>query len=98
MIKVMLLRGVKVDFIENINEMDELTNSEEQGMENYCFFFSSNKRFYILFANNKTIFSHWKEKLSTCCTLSYFSKNYQNSKIIGKGTFAKVIVAKKLSD
>lgn len=39
----MLLRGVKVDFIENINEMDELTNSEEQGIENYCFFFSNNK-------------------------------------------------------
>ena len=33
-----------------------------------------------------------------CCILSYFSKNYQTSKIIGKGNFAKVIVAKRYSD
>lgn len=41
--KVMLLRGVKVDFVENINEMDELRENEEQGIENYCYFFSYSK-------------------------------------------------------
>ena len=38
--KVMLLRGTKVDFIENINEQDELEQKEEESTENNCFFFT----------------------------------------------------------
>lgn len=45
-----------------------------------------------------SIFTEWSEHLKICCVLSYFSKFYTNLKIIGKGTFAKVILSKRNLD
>ena len=72
----MLLRGTKVDFIENINEQDELEQKEEASLDNNCFFFTWNKYYSLLYAPNRNFFSRWRDKLSSCCILSYFSKNY----------------------
>lgn len=89
----MFLKGVKVEFLDySVDE--KLKNSHER----YCLIFTHDKVYYILYAKNQSIFNEWSESLKMCCVLSYFSKFYTNLKIIGKGTFAKVILSRRSSD
>jgi len=89
----MFLKGVKVEFLDY--SVDEnIKNSHEK----FCLIFTHDKVYYILYAMESEIFNEWSEHLKICCILSYFSKYYTNIKIIGKGTFAKVILSKRLVD
>lgn len=90
---MMFLKGVKVEFLDYSVD-DKIKNSHEK----YCLIFTHDKVYYILYANEQQIFNEWSESLKSCCILSYFSKYYTNLKIIGKGTFAKVILSKRNSD
>ena len=89
----MFLKGVKVEFLDySVDE--KIKNSHEK----FCLIFTHDKVYYILYANDANIFNEWSEHLKICCVLSYFSKYYTNLKIIGKGTFAKVILSKRNVD
>lgn len=89
----MFLKGVKVEFLDySIDE--KIKNSHEK----FCLIFTHDKVYYILYATDQPIFNDWTENLKSCCVLSYFSRFYTNLKIIGKGTFAKVILSKRNSD
>lgn len=90
---MMFLKGVKVEFLDYSVD-DKIKNSHEK----YCLIFTHDKVYYILYANEQQIFNEWSESLKSSCILSYFSKYYTNLKIIGKGTFAKVILSKRNSD
>lgn len=90
---IMFLKGVKVEFLDYSSD-EKVKNSHEK----YCLIFTHEKLYYILYAGDQNAFLEWCEVLKTCCVLSYFSKFYTNMKIIGKGTFAKVILSKRNID
>lgn len=89
----MFLKGVKVEFLDYSVD-DKIKNSHEK----YCLIFTHDKMYYILYASEQSIFMEWCDHLKISCVLSYFSKFYTNLKIIGKGTFAKVILSKRNQD
>lgn len=79
--------------------MDENKDEEPASeLEKQCFFFSRNKKYDLVFAPNKEEYNTWLQKLNKVCILTYFGKYYNNLKVIGKGTFAKVILSKRISD
>ena len=86
----MLLRNAHVDFMESINEFGDNYN--------YCICLSCNKMMQVFFLEKMSEYNIWKRHLSGCCILSGYGKNYQNLRVIGKGNFAKVVLAKRLSD
>lgn len=90
---IMFLKGVKVEFLDYSAD-EKVKNSHEK----YCLIFTHEKLYYILYAVDQNTFLEWSEVLKTCCVLSYFSKFYTNLKVIGKGTFAKVILSKRNID
>jgi len=87
--KVMILKGVKLTFTE-----------EEEGDtdEDFYFLLSHNKKITIFCLKKKEDFQNWLKPLTRLCILSNYSKYYSNVKVIGKGTFAKVLFAKKRND
>lgn len=99
--RVLLLQGVKMEvFDQNFEDAEEEKNNVKDGtsLERQCFFLSRNKKYDILFSQDRDDYLKWLEELKKQCILTYFAKYYTNLKLIGKGTFAKVILSKRNSD
>ena len=62
------------------------------------FLITKNKQFDILVPDTHKNFNLWLEFFKTRCILSFFGEEYQNTKIIGKGSFAKVMLSIRHSD
>lgn len=95
----MLLRGVTLHLAEDVvttNEMDVSLTPED--IEKRCFIFSRNKIFLIISAGTNEHYYRWLEEFKKCMILTNFTKYYQIVRPIAKGTFAKVIECKRLSD
>lgn len=77
---------------------EESKDEEPNELEKQCFFISRNKKYDILFAATKETYDKWYDEFKRTCILTYFGKYFTNLKVIGKGTFAKVILSKRLVD
>ena len=89
----MPLNGVKIEILDNTND-DKLKSTYQK----YCLIFTHNKSFFILYALSWDLCESWYHNLKKCCVLNYFAKNFTNLKMIGKGSFAKVLLSKRNSD
>lgn len=89
----MPLRGVKIEILDNSSD-EKLKNTYQK----FCLIFTHNKSFFILYATTWELCDLWYNTLKQCCILSYFAKSFTNSKIIGKGSFAKVLLSKRNTD
>ena len=104
--RVMILQGLKMEVFdqnfeeeeEKIEKMPNDLTKEGDNLEKQCFFLSRNKKYDILFSQLKEDYQKWLTELKKLCILTYFGKYYNNLKVIGKGTFAKVILSKRISD
>lgn len=95
--KILNLKGVKLEVFDSTTE-EESKEDEPNELEKQCFFVSRNKKYDILFATTKEIYDKWYEEFKKTCILTYFGKYFTNLKVIGKGTFAKVILSKRIVD
>ena len=93
----MNLKGVKLEVFDGSNE-EEVKEEEPNELEKQCFFLSRNKKYDILFATSKEVYDKWFDEFKKTCILTYFGKYFTNLKVIGKGTFAKVILSKRIID
>jgi hypothetical protein len=88
----MILRGVKLEIFENLLETLKLNrNDDYESFEKKIFLFSRNEKFYAIYAGTSEIYKSWYNELKKVCILTNFNRHYLNKKIIGKGTFAKVL-------
>jgi hypothetical protein len=83
----MIFDSIRVNFI---NEPSNMKN----GSFKYGFNFLKNKNTCELLTNDKESFEEWKKALSARCILHTFHDEYQVSKMVGKGSFAKVLLKK----
>jgi len=88
---------VKLEVFDGSTD-EENKEEEPNELEKQCFFLSRNKKYDILFASSKDIYDKWLEEFKRTCILTYFGKYFTNLKVIGKGTFAKVILSKRIID
>ena len=80
----MVFDSVRVNFL-----------NEEKGSEyKFGFHFMKNKSTCELMTNDFETFEEWKHVLSSRCILHTFHNEYQVSKMVGKGSFAKVLLKK----
>ena len=103
--RVMIIQGLKLEvFDQSFEDEEEKSDKkpdpakESENLERQCFFLSRNKKYDILFAQAKDEYQRWLDELKKLCILTYFGKYYNNLKVIGKGTFAKVILSKRIID
>lgn len=89
----MVLSGVKIEVLDNT--LDEKSKNTYQ---KYCLIFTQNKTFFILYALTWDLCETWYQNLKRCCVLNYFAKSFTNLKIIGKGSFARVLLSKRNND
>ena len=91
--KFMFFKGVK---------FEKLNNSEDENINGtfqcYCLIFCQNKTYSILYTPTKDDFENWVNNISGVAVLSGFNKCFKNVKVIGKGTFAKVLMSQRLED
>ncbi|KAL4485766.1 hypothetical protein ABPG72_012306 [Tetrahymena utriculariae] len=87
---IMLLGAVRLD-LRPICEEDLRQLNEK---ERYFLMFLSCKMRFFLFAKDQEIYNEWVKNLKKACILTNFSQMYENIKILGKGTFAKVFLTK----
>lgn len=66
--------------------------------ERYGIRFIHNTRVFELFARAKDVQEKWISKLIPFCVQTIYSSLYVNMKIIGKGSFAKVYLARRKAD
>ena len=92
----MNLKGVKLEVFDSSEE--ESKEEEPNELEKQCFFISRNKKYDILFASSKELYDKWLDEFKRTLILTYFGKYFTNLKVIGKGTFAKVILSKRIID
>lgn len=57
-----------------------------------------NNEFCEMYARSKEVQEKWISELTRFCVLTCYSSSYVNIKAIGKGSFARVFLAKKRSD
>lgn len=81
----MIFDSVRASFL---SDQPELKNKNTPF--SYKIQFLKNNTVSELFTNDKEIFEEWKSILSSKCVLNTFHNEYQVSKMIGKGSFAKV--------
>lgn len=105
--RVMLIQGIKLEVFDQACEDEEEKSDKKpdlsskdanSNLERQCFFLSKNKKYDILFAQTKEEYVAWLDLFKRLCILTYFGKYYNNLKVIGKGTFAKVILSKRNID
>jgi serine/threonine protein kinase len=51
-----------------------------------------------MYAYSPEDYRKWEINLKKSCVLMNFNRQFTNAKIIGKGTFAKVLLSKRISD
>lgn len=73
-----------------------LLNKEIQNNEDKTLIFIKNKHSTILFPESSNDYNEWISHLKQTFILTNFNKFYTSNKIIGKGTFAKVVLCKNL--
>ena len=56
----------------------------------YSFFISKNGNTFEFTSRDELVISQWVAELRGICVMSTFHEDYKASKIIGKGSFAKV--------
>ena len=96
---MIMLRGVKLEIFENMIELLNLNAKDDyETFEKKMFNFTRNHKFYTIYAGNHEIYMNWLQELKKCCIITNFNKYYSNIRIIGKGTFAKVMHSIKISD
>ena len=96
---MMMLRGVKLEIFDNIVELLNMNSKDDyETFEKKLFNFSRNKKFYTIYAGNHEIYINWLQELKKCCIITNFNKFYTNIKIIGKGTFAKVMQSVRIHE
>lgn len=92
----MILRGVRLEIFENLLDTLNLSpNDDYESFEKKIFLFSRNEKFYSIYAGTSEIYKSWHNELKKVCILANFNRYYTNKKIIGKGTFAKVLHSTK---
>ena len=64
----------------------------------FYFVLTTKNKSYSYYTKNLLDFDKWKKALSKICLQKGFPNYYTPSKIIGKGAFAKVVIANKKSD
>ena len=94
----MRLEGTKMDYYFSQKDPTNPYESTPLSEDKLFFFFSHNKHYDIVFVNSNDLYLQWLENLKKTCILSYFGRFYNSLKVIGKGTFAKVLLAKKIGD
>lgn len=57
----------------------------------YRFIFMKNRDTCIIATNKQEVYYKWKEVLATKCILNTFHRDFQVVRMIGKGSFAKVL-------
>ena len=87
------LKGVKVDFL-NISDDPEFEDEEYK----YLLIFTYAKNYLIYHCKSLPNYEKWQKYLKKSCILQNYGKYYVNKKVIGKGNFAKVILAERLTD
>eukprot|EP00828_Plagiopyla_frontata_P040678 TRINITY_DN557_c0_g2_i3.p1 TRINITY_DN557_c0_g2~~TRINITY_DN557_c0_g2_i3.p1 ORF type:complete len:458 (+),score=63.96 TRINITY_DN557_c0_g2_i3:74-1447(+) len=87
------LKGVKVDFL-NIEDDPEFQDEEYK----YLIIFTYSKNYLIYHCKSQPNYEKWQKYLKKSCILQNYGKYYVNKKVIGKGNFAKVILADRLID
>jgi calcium-dependent protein kinase len=96
---VMMLRGVKLEIFENFVELLNLNSKDDYEIfEKKMFSFSRNQKSYTIYAGTHEIYMNWLQELKKCCIITNFNKYYKNIRIIGKGTFAKVMHSVRETD
>lgn len=88
----MILKGTKLETLDNSSD-----ETLKVTFQRYCLIFSHNKKYYILYPKSEEEYKEWLINLKKNCVQSSYNKLFTNIKIIGKGTFAKVILSKKNS-
>ena len=86
------LKGVKVDFL-NISDDPEFEDEEYK-----LLIFTYAKNYLIYHCKSLPNYEKWQKYLKKSCILQNYGKYYVNKKVIGKGNFAKVILAERLTD
>ena len=71
---------MRVEIIINPNEKED-----KYGMRYY-----QNAQSFDLFARAKDVQDKWMTKFKEFCVFTNFAANYNNIKVVGKGSFAKV--------
>lgn len=91
--KFMFFKGVK---------FEKLNNSDDPNIKDtfqcFCLIFCQNKTYSILYTPTTEDFDNWVDKICGVAVLSGFNKCFKNIKVVGKGTFAKVLMSQRLSD
>jgi len=85
----MVFLKTKVAFLES--EDQQHRDKEGKTQINYLFRFWKNNKTTDFFTTELKIFETWKNFLRYKCILNSFHDDYEVKKMIGKGSFAKVI-------
>ena len=73
---------MRIEVIINLNEKED----------KYGIRFYQNAQSFDLFARAKDVQDKWIAKLKEFCVFTNFATNYNNIKVVGKGSFAKVYI------
>ena len=71
--------------------LQKLSNAENEKDEKFGIRLIHNRKCIELYAKNRDVQDKWISKLKEFCIQSDYASNYQNVKMIGEGSFAKVV-------
>lgn len=72
--------------------LEIISNSDNEKEDKFGIRLIHNRKFIELYARSQDIQEKWVGKLKQFCTLATYSQQYVNIKLIGEGSFAKVIL------
>ncbi len=77
--------------LNNLNQINE-DNRLDTEVENYQLILMYSKQYVCFYCQNEAKYEQWIKMLSKVCILMNYNEVYTNVKVIGNGTFAKVIL------
>lgn len=92
------LTCVKMDILTDVQDVKSIdTQLDSNSMSVYGFRFSRNGKSFEIYTTDSNLFKTWKNVLIYRCIQSTFHEEFIVTKMIGKGSFAKVYLATKKS-
>lgn len=74
--------------------VEVIKSSENEKDEKFGIRFIHNRQYMELYARSLEVREKWMGKLKQFCTLNNYSEQYTNVKLVGQGSFAKVMSQK----
>jgi len=93
-----LIQNMRVQAISHQSENTTDKDKDKEKEERYGIRLIHNQQSFELYARAKDVQDKWIKALERFCVFTHYSDSFVNIKAIGKGSFARVYLAKRKSD